>query len=123
MGIAQQYQLFNWIDDRNYATHYRVVVDGNEADPDAMFVRSLRGVLLDFYIHDITWMKVPPEHRDELRQSILMRTANRYCRVAKPVGLVEAHSSFERIDPNGGPGEFDNVILMKFSCQEGTAVF
>ncbi|MEQ1923321.1 MAG: hypothetical protein ABL952_12515, partial [Pyrinomonadaceae bacterium] len=56
MGIAQQYQLFNWIDDRNYATHYRVVVDGKEADPDEMFVRSLRGVLLDFYIHDITWM-------------------------------------------------------------------
>lgn len=123
MGIAQQYQLFNWIDDRNYATHYRVVVDGKEADPDAMFVRSLRGVLLDFYIHDITWMKVPPEHRDELRQSILMRTANRYCRVAKPVGLVEAHSSFERIDPNGGPGEFDNFMLMKFSCEGERAVF
>ena len=123
MGIAQQYQLFNWIDDRNYATHYRVVVDGKEADADEMFVRSLRGVLLDFYIHDITWMRVPPEHREELRQSILERTANRYCRLAKPIGVVEAHSSFERIDPNGGPGEFDNVILMKFSCNDGKAVY
>lgn len=123
MGIAQQYQLFNWIDDRNYATHYRVVVDGKEADPDEMFVRSLRGVLLDFYIHDITWMKVPPEHRGELRQSILERTANRYCRTSIPFGVVEAHSSFERIDPNGGPGEFDNVLLMKFTCQNGMAVF
>ncbi len=123
MGIAQQYQLFNWIDDRNYATHYRVVVDGKDADPDEMFVRSLRGVLLDFYIHDITWMKVPPEHRSELRQSILSRTANRYCHVAKPVGVVEAHSSFERINPSGGPGEFDNVLLMKFSCQNDQAVF
>ncbi len=123
MGIAQQYQLFNWIDDRNYATHYRVLVDGKDADPDAMFVRSLRGVLLDFYIHDITWMKVPPEHRAELRQSILARTAARYCRVAIPVGIVEAHSSFERIDPNGGPGEFDNVLLMKFSCDSDRAVF
>ncbi len=123
MGIAQQYQLFNWIDDRNYATHYRVVIDGVDADPDEMFVRSLRGVLLDFYIHDITWLRVPPEHRKELRQSILERTANRYCRVAKPVGVVQAHSSFERIDPNGGPGEFDNVLLMKFRCQDGTAVF
>ncbi len=123
MGIAQQYQLFNWIDDRNYATHYRVIVDGKDADPNNMFVRSLRGVLLDFYIHDITWMRVPPEHREELRQSILQRTATRYCRLAKPVGAVEAHSSFERIDPNGGPGEFDNVVLMKFSCQGETPLF
>lgn len=123
MGIAQQYQLFNWIDNRNYATHYRVVSNGVDVDPDAMFVRSLRGVLLDFYIHDITWLRIPPERRHELRSSILERTANRYCRVAKPVGVVEAHSSFERIDPNGGPGEFDNVLLMKFSCDGERAVF
>ena len=123
MGIAQQYQLFNWIDHRNYATHYRVVVDGKDADADKMFVRSLRGVLLDFYIHDITWLRIPPENRGELRQSILKRTADRYCRNEAPVGTVEAHSSFERIDPNGGPGEFDNVMLMKFSCKNGIAVF
>lgn len=118
MGIAQQYQLFNWIDDRNYATHYRVVESGREVDADAMFVRSLRGVLLDFYIHDITWMRVPPEMRMELRQSILSRTASRYCRNRNPAGEVEAYSSLERIDPNGGPGVFDNVLLMKFSCQD-----
>ena len=123
MGIAQQYQLFNWIDDRNYATHYRVVVDGKDSDSDAMFVRSLRGVLLDFYIHDITWMRIPPESRPELRRTILERTARRYCRVEKPIGIVEVHSSFERIDPNGGLGEFDNVLLMKFSCQGDTPVF
>jgi hypothetical protein len=123
MGIAQQYQLFNWIDNRNYATHYRVVSNGVEVDPDEMFVRSLRGVLLDFYIHDITWLKIPPEHREDLRLSILGRTAARFCRNAKPAGVVEAYSSFERIDPNGGPGEFDNVMLMKFSCDGERAVF
>ena len=123
MGIAQQYQLFNWIDNRNYATHYRVVSNGVEVDPDAMFVRSLRGVLLDFYIHDITWLRVPPEHRSELRRSILERTANRYCRNEKPTGEVEAYSSFERIDPSGGPGEFDNFMLMKFSCDGEQAVY
>lgn len=117
MGIAQQYQLFNWIDDRNYATHYRVVESGREVDPDIMFVRSLRGVLLDFYIHDITWMRVPPELRAELRQSILTRTARRYCRNSQPQDEVEAYSSIERIDANGGPGVFDNVVLMRFTCQ------
>ncbi len=118
IGIAQQYQLFNWIDHRNYATHYRVVSNGVEVDPDEMFVRSLRGVLLDFYIHDITWLRVPPENRRELRKSILQRTAARYCRNAKPVGDVTVHSSFERIDPNGGVGEFDNFVLMIFNCRD-----
>lgn len=118
MGIAQQYQLFNWIDHRNYATHYRIVVNGKEVDPNGMFVRSLRGVLLDFYIHDVTWLRIPPERRAELRSSILMRTASRYCRNEMPTGLVEAHSSLERIDPNGGYGEFDNMLLMKFKCRE-----
>jgi hypothetical protein len=119
IGIAQQYQLFNWIDYRNYATHYRVVSNGADTDPDAMFVRSLRGVLLDFYIHDITWLRIPPERRAELRSSILARTAARYCRNERPAGDVEAYSSLERIDPKGGPGEFDNVLLMRFSCQDG----
>ena len=118
MGIAQQYQLFNWIDDRNYATHYRVVENGREVDPDTMFVRSLRGVLLDFYIHDITWMRIPPEHRAELRTSILTRTAGRYCRNSNPQGEVEAYSSIERIDPQGGQGVFDSVLLMKFTCRD-----
>jgi hypothetical protein len=123
MGIAQQYQLFNWIDHRNYTTHYRVVAGGKDADPDAMFVRSLRGVLLDFYIHDITWLRVPPEMRKELRTSVLTRAASRYCRNERPSGDVTVYSSLEKIDPNGGVGEFDNVLLMEFNCQDGIAVF
>jgi len=124
LGIAQQYQLFNWIDHRNYATHYRVVENGVESDPDAMFVRSLRGVLLDFYIHDITWVRIPPDQRHKLRTSILKRTASRYCRNEWPNGEVAVHSTLERIDPNGGVGEFDNVLLMKFVCRDsGAPVF
>ncbi len=124
MGLAQQYQLFNWIDHRNYTTHYRVVDDGAESDPDAMFVRSTRGVLLDFYIHDITWLRVPPELRRKLRTSILRRTASRYCRNERPNGEVVVHSTLERIDPGGGAGEFDSVLLMKFGCEDdGTPMF
>lgn len=119
MGIAQQYQLFNWIDHRNYTTHYRLVENGVEADPDAMFVRSLRGVLLDFYIHDVTWVRVPPDLRRKLRTSILTRTASRYCRNERPSGEIAVHSSLERIDPNGGAVHFDEVLLMKFECRDG----
>ena len=27
LGIAQQYQLFNWIDERNYSVRYRIIED------------------------------------------------------------------------------------------------
>ncbi len=124
IGIAQQYQLFNWIDDRNYSAHYRVTENGVDSDPNAMFVRSLRGVLLDFYIHDVAWAHVPPDLRRKLRTSILTRTASRYCRNEQPNGEVAVHSALERIDPNGGPAEFDNALLMKFGCQDdGTPIF
>lgn len=124
MGIAQQYQLFNWIDDRNYAATYRVFEGDREVDAGQMFVRSLRGVLLDFYIHDVTWMRIPAEHRDELRRSILERTAKRYCRNQLPTSEVTVFSTVERIDPKGGPGELDSRLLMRFQCGEaGAPVF
>jgi hypothetical protein len=122
MGIAQQYQLFNWIDDRNYTATYRVTVDDREVDADEMFIRSLRGVLLDFYIHDVTWMHIPPERRDALRTSILIRTADRYCREHKPGGTVGVFSSVERIDPRKPPQHVELTPIMEFQCG-GTAMF
>lgn len=123
MGIAQQYQLFNWIDHRNYIVRYRVYEDNVERDPDKMFVRSLRGILLDFYIHDVTWMRIPPDQREDLRRSILARTAARYCRNERPDGQITVHSSLERIDPNGGPGQLHDVVLMTFRCDNGRPIF
>lgn len=123
IGIAQQYQLFNWIDHRNYIVRYRVFEGDIERDPDKMFVRSLRGVLLDFYIHDVTWMRIPPGQREDLRLSVLARTAVRYCRNERPSGPVAVHSSLERIDPKGGPGEFHEVLLMRFECVDGRPIF
>jgi len=75
MGIAQQYQLFNWIDDRNYSLHYEVIeYQGDkptrQVEPDAMFPWSAHGVLLQFYLHGITWMRIPPEREAELRSSL-----------------------------------------------------
>lgn len=123
MGIAQQYQLFNWIDDRNYSAEYRVIDGGRDVPPDAMFLRSLRGVLLDFYIHDVTWTRIPPEHRDALRSSILTRTADRYCRRQTPSGSVQVFSSVRRIDPRKPPETVEITPMIEFECDTGTAKF
>jgi hypothetical protein len=124
MGIAQQYQLFNWIDDRNYALHYELIEYQGEKptrqlDPDAMFPRSTRIVLLQFYLHGITWMRIPRERRTELRESLHLRFARRYCQQAKPIGDVAVYSTLERIIPGANQVEEKRLLFMKFSCVAG----
>jgi hypothetical protein len=124
MGIAQQYQLFNWIDDRNYSLHYEVIeYQGDkptrEIDPDAMFPPSTRVVLLQFYLHGITWMRIPRERQADLRESLHRRFARRYCQQAQPSGDVAVYSTLERIIPGANRVEEKRVLFMRFSCHEG----
>jgi hypothetical protein len=121
IGIAQQYQLFNWIDERNYAVRYRIIeyegdMPAREIEPGAMFVESTRGVLLQFYLHGLTWMRVEPGRAAELRRSIQTRTARRYCRRFQPRGEVVVYSTLERIVPGGNRVEGGPGLLMRFSC-------
>lgn len=124
MGIAQQYQLFNWIDDRNYFFHYEVIeYQGNnpirKVEPDNMFPRSTRSVLLQGYLHGITWMRIPTERQTELRSSLHLRYARRYCQQYQPGGDVAVYSILERIVPGVNRTEDNRVLLMRFSCQHG----
>lgn len=126
VGIAQQYQLFNWIDERNFHPHYRVieVVDQSivrEIDPDELFLTSTRGVLLQFYMQGITWMRVPPDRAPELRRRLHLRSAQRFCRRVQPSGTIAVFSAMERLVPGqawtGEPVE----LFMKFRCNDGAA--
>ena len=124
IGIAQQYQLFNWIDERNYAVRYRIIeyegdARGREIEPGAMFVESTRGVLLQFYLHGLTWMRIEPGRAAELRRSIQTRTARRYCQRFQPQGVVVVYSTVERIVPGGNRVEGGPALLMRFSCDGG----
>jgi hypothetical protein len=124
MGIAQQYQLFNWIDDRNYSIHYEVIeYQGDQRtrqiEADTMFPPSTRGVLLQFYLHGITWMRIPAERQNELRRSLHVRFARRYCQQLQPKGDVAVYSTLERIFPGANRVEENRVLFMRFSCQDG----
>jgi hypothetical protein len=124
IGIAQQYQLFNWIDERNYSVRYRIIEDegdahGREIEPGAMFVESTRGVLLQFYLHGLTWMRIEPGRGAELRSSIQTRTASHYCQRFQPRGVVVVYSTVERVVPSGNRVEGDPALLMRFSCDGG----
>lgn len=129
VGIAQQYQLFNWIDERNYSVHYQVMArDGiapvREIDPDTVFLKSTRGILLQFNLLGLTWVKIPPERRAELRRSIYIRLARRYCESSHPRGEISVYSVLERITAADSiPDREAPNLLIEFSCQNNDAQF
>jgi hypothetical protein len=126
-GLAQQYQLFNWIDDRNYSIHYDVMrTDGagvRTADPNGVFLTTTRSNLLQAYVYGVSWMQIPTRQREQLRTSIYLRSARRYCRGVEGTTDVSVSSNLRRInsaDLNGG--EQSHALLMQFRCSNGEAL-
>src|SRR5207249_859554 len=83
VGIAQEYHLFDWIDKMNYHVTYRVSTQPTAGttqslDPTTLFPQSLRAALLQAYLYNMRWMRVPPQHRVALKYSILSRLAQRF---------------------------------------------
>lgn len=101
VGIAQEYQLFNWIDFRNHHVTYEVVeIDGDSRrtiNPQDLFPGSNRSVLLQCYLHDLCWLKIPPARNAELKRSIAERFAQRYCRTYAPKGTIMVSAAIDRI--------------------------
>jgi len=119
-GLAQQYQLFNWIDDRNYAVRYEVSSSARAVDPATIFLPTTRGTLLQAYVFGVSWMQIPARQRQQLRTSIYTRAARRYCRGVTGPDEVTVHSTLRRIDAahlHGGAQR--RALLMQFQCRNG----
>jgi hypothetical protein len=119
LGLAQSYRLFDWIDDRNWDVHYRVAVtrgSGDEqADPGELFPSSVHGVLLQSYLHGITWGRVAADRVGELRVALAERFAGRYCRGSPGVDQVTVRAAVRRIRDTvhrSAPWH----VLMRFAC-------
>jgi hypothetical protein len=127
-GIAQEYQLFNWIDTKNYYVTHQVSAATPEGAkrplaPTTVFPESLRSVLLQTYLRDVRWMPYPREHRQALKQRILDRLAQRFCRLHPTTDIITVQSSIRRIhtrniDLTKGREQF----WMQFQCLQGQAV-
>lgn len=120
-GLAQQYQLFNWIDDRNFAVRYEIHHDGRSesVDPALLFPRTARGSVLQAYLHGITWMQIPPPMQQKLRESISIRAANRLCRALPDAGDVAAYSMLRRVNGTHEDRLESRQLLLKFRCSTG----
>jgi hypothetical protein len=126
VGIAQQYQLFNWIDERNYSVRYEAAeYEGDKVarmlDADTIFLPSTRGRILQCYLHGVTWMQVQRQRQTELRRSLFTRQARKVCQRFQPRGDVAVYAMLERIVPGNNPSTESRALLMRFSCQDGEA--
>ena len=125
-GIAQDYQLFNWIDRKNVALRYRVeaeFADGTRQrlDPARLFPTSIRAVLLQSYLHNVRWMAVPHTARPALKRSILQRLAQRFCRQEPVPGRITAWAESQRVSPtNIALTQGRKRFIMRFQCGESS---
>jgi hypothetical protein len=126
VGIAQSYRLFDWIDDRNFHTNYDITerrADGRslKLNPSELFPPTLRGVLLQGYLHDVTWGRVPRERAAEFKAGLSQRFANRFCRTHSESAEVEVLSAVERTGVHGTARSSAPELLMRFECRAGEA--
>ena len=101
-GIAQDYQLFNWIHKKNIHCREEIFAGSlsRGAEPlaeVALFPSGIRGVLLRSYLYGIRWIKIPREHQRELKRSLLDRAVRRYCREYEPRGKMLVTVQLQRI--------------------------
>lgn len=123
LGLAQQYRLLDWIDERNFhvVTTFRVRSPGEpnerrEAAPPTL-PPGMRSSLLLSYVGGVTWMPVPEESRAALRDAIVARIAARHCRLAGGAREVRLVADYERVDP-ARPSPRAELTLAVFRCTE-----
>ena len=126
VGIAQSYRLFDWIDDRNFRIRYEVFEqrsDGNRVaiDAERLFPMSIRGVLLQTYLHDITWGNVPRERADELKLALFARFSQRYCKLWSPRGDIVAVAAVGRVPVAAAEPLPPPSLFLRFSCAQSKA--
>jgi hypothetical protein len=127
-GIAQDYQLFNWIDAKNYYVAHRISASSAEGTtralaPTSVFPASMRSVLLQTYLRDVRWMPFPRAHRRTLKLQILERLAHRFCRMHPTTEMITAESIIQRIHPrNVALIQGKEQFWMQFYCTQEQAV-
>ncbi|HEX2742455.1 MAG TPA: hypothetical protein VHM69_18590 [Rubrobacter sp.] len=122
VGLAQSYRLFDWVDEYNYHIAYEVVERqrGGAArtlDDGALFPRTIRNVLLQSYLQDAVWMKVPRRHLPDLQRSVFERYVRRFCSRCQHDGRIEVVAKVQRTTAaNLGLDRPRRVRFLEFTC-------
>ena len=128
VGIAQDYSLFNWVDETNFHVKHKAEIikeDGGVEtyQREELFPTGLRYQLLESYLYGVRWMRIPKEQERELKTSILDRYSKRYCRNKENNVKVTAFAKVARIVPDNLDLSFRrHWFLMEFMCKEKKAI-
>lgn len=133
-GVAQEYHLFDWIDRYNWSVAHEVTVTPNggrslKVSSAGLFPPTVRGFIVQSYLLPMRWMRVPRPLTGEMRNSILLRAAERFLRNNREVlgdsGLVRVETDVARVTrDNLDLSKSWRVTLMEFRYNaEGVEVF
>lgn len=97
LGLSQEYHLFDWIDRFNFVVQDQSTLDGRPLPRP--FPPGLRGFLLESYLLDMRWMRLPRGQMGQWQRSIKDRLARH---LAQRVGNGEVLVSCKvtRITPD-----------------------
>lgn len=117
-GVAQQYRLLDWIDERNYHLEPLVEHDERPIDPQEWLPHALRSGIVQSYLLGGRWLPIPRHRAAELRASLHLRIAHRHCRRHHGTFDATVAMRVSRIDPRRPmpPRLFE---LARFACRAG----
>jgi len=127
-GLAQSYRLLDWVDSRNYDLDYVIAAETREGyavdvDPEHLLPATMRGILLQSYLHGVVWRVFPPDKETELREGLRRRFAARYCEERAVSDLqVDVDVRITRVTADPARSEDESYRpVMNFSCIDGSA--
>lgn len=125
LGLAQQYRLLDWIDERNYALSLHVRERDargalREVPGERYLPRTMRGGITLSYLLGGRWAPVPASREVEVRASLQARAAARYCARAREDVEVDVEVTIVRVDPVRYPAAREHRhALSTFRCHSG----
>ena len=125
LGLAQNYHLFDWIDERNYhraieARAGAVGAGGAQIHADEIFPNSVRHVLLEMNLYGQHWLAGRASGHDErLRSEILRRVAMRACLRGVPAGTRVSALVTRLLPTNLGMDSRSRMQLLALDCMPG----
>ncbi|MCG8416927.1 MAG: HTTM domain-containing protein [Proteobacteria bacterium] len=127
IGIVQEYQLFNWIDRKNYLVQYPAKIthtDGQQYNVSSiqLFPSSLHAIVLQTYLYDVPWIPVAEKYRPLLKRSIMARSAQRYCRLHSSARDIVVSVQVQRIPSVAVSAASSPRFMMHFQCFNATAI-
>jgi len=97
LGLSQEYHLFDWIDRFNFVVREKSTLDGQPLSRP--YPPGLRGFLLQSYLLDMRWMRLPRGQVGQWQRSLKERLALQLARRVQK-GEVVLASEVTRVTPD-----------------------